>query len=183
MHSLGIGATVAEDLQDLRDETWRALTGEANAAFAAGDLVLAAQLYDDAWREAERLLGEELSRAGARLVGFTLVTISAHNVASSCARGGDTRRASEVLREAFERLVRIAGSDAHPAHVRAAAARNLQPALAELCADFVSRGVAEELTAILARAQSAIESVSAALHEDPLSLEDPHDAPQAPVHR
>jgi hypothetical protein len=128
---------------DAVDVAWKSLTSEANAAFEAGDLARAEDLYDRALQEAQRRFRSD-RWAGTMANAPPMLVAASANAAECHARNGDPKRAALLAFEALDCL-RTAMLDAseHSAF-RQACFHHLKPALFEYAERAKTASVAQD---------------------------------------
>lgn len=111
----------------LSDKLWRELTHAANIAYQAGDIRSAAAGYQDALREAERLLTAAELDSGPPDAAVSLV-ISHHNMAEVALDDGLPDLAMHHYQAPFDRLLSVARLSSAPTALRQSCAANLKEA-------------------------------------------------------
>lgn len=126
------------------DQRWKRLTGQANAAYAQGDILLARAAYDDALTEAEKLFEAAL----ARQVPFpapVIYNVSCHNLAELHEKAGEREQAGAFYRKSYDRLLLAAQSPSTPLGMRVSCVQHLKHALAVLVQHMRSAQVGEHI--------------------------------------
>lgn len=113
------------------DQRWKRLTGQANAAYAQGDIVLARAAYEDALTEAEKLFEAALTRQ-VPFPAPAIYNVSCHNLAELHEKAGKQDEAGLFYRKAYDRLLLAAQSPSTPLGIRVSCVQHLKHALAVL---------------------------------------------------
>ena len=139
-----------------REDRWKALTQQASAAYANRENGAADDLYRSALAEAELLLRSAENGAGT-VQAPALLVISHHNLAQFALRRGQAERATAHYRDAFYRLLALAGNTSAPLGLREACVPHLKVALVALASDLGTCGaLSGKLRRDMARARDAM---------------------------
>ena len=138
------------------EDRWKALTRQANVAYANPEGEAADDLYRSALAEAELLLCDAENGAGIAQAPALLV-ISHHNLAQLALKRGQAERATAHYRGAFYRLLALAGNTSAPLGLREACVPHLKVALVALASGLGTCGaLSGKLRRDMARARDAM---------------------------
>jgi hypothetical protein len=140
------GAAARLGPQPAADDRWKALTAEANAAFASGHLALARTTYMDALDEAERLFS--LALEGRTSIPVPVIyNVSCHNLSEVARESGDKSAAECLLVRAYDKLLASAASPETPLQLRLDSTEHLKHALSLLVQELHRNGAPDDRVA------------------------------------
>lgn len=112
------------------DRYWRALTNAANKAFVEGQMTKAANLYEDALEEAEKLFSDA-SRGQAPADIASMLLVSSNNLAEWHMKRDERAETVFLLKQVLKRLETGVSDRFAPRMFRQACYSQLRPALAD----------------------------------------------------